>query len=141
LMVDAYNRVKGYENIFAIGDVAVMEGDAGFPKGHPQMAQPAMQQGKLVGENISRIIEKKPIKPFRYFDKGSMATVGRNKAVVDTRLFKSGGFLAWFIWMFIHLVSITGFRNKVFTFMSWIWSYISYDRSNRLIIGRTREEI
>jgi NADH dehydrogenase len=140
-LVDSYNHVKGYENIFAIGDVALMEGDAHFPKGHPQMAQPAMQQGRRVAENITRMIEKKTIKPFHYHDKGSMATVGRNKAVVDTKVLKTGGFLAWFIWMFIHLVSITGFRNKVFTFMSWIWSYISYDRSNRLIIGRTNEEL
>jgi NADH dehydrogenase len=141
LLVDAYSRVKGYENIFAIGDVALMEGDSKFPKGHPQMAQPAMQQGRLVASNLARLIAKQPIRPFHYVDKGSMATVGRNKAVVDTPLFKTGGFVAWFIWMFIHLVSITGFRNKVFTFMSWIWSYLSYDRSNRLIIGRTKGEI
>jgi NADH dehydrogenase len=121
--------------------VALMEGDSKFPKGHPQMAQPAMQQGRLVASNLARLIAKQPIRPFHYVDKGSMATVGRNKAVVDTPLFKTGGFVAWFIWMFIHLVSITGFRNKVFTFMSWIWSYLSYDRSNRLIIGRTKGEI
>ncbi len=140
-LIDNFCLVKGYENIFAVGDVALMEGDEGFPKGHPQMAQPAMQQGKLVADNITRMIAKKPIKPFHYSDKGSMATVGRNKAVVDTKVLKTGGFLAWFIWMFIHLVSITGFRNKVFTFISWTWSYVSYDRSNRLIIGRTREEL
>lgn len=140
IQVDAYNRVKGFENIFAIGDVALMDGDTTFPKGHPQMAQPAMQQGKLVAGNIQRLLDKKPLQPFHYFDKGSMATVGRNKAVVDTRVFKTQGFFAWFIWMFIHLISITGFRNKVFTFLSWLWSYFSYDRSNRLIIGRPREE-
>ena len=140
LQVDAYSRVKGFENVFAIGDVALMDGDTTFPKGHPQMAQPAMQQGKLVAGNIQRLLDKKPLQPFHYFDKGSMATVGRNKAVVDTRVFKTQGFFAWFIWMFIHLISITGFRNKVFTFLSWLWSYFSYDRSNRLIIGRPREE-
>ncbi|MFM8759828.1 MAG: NAD(P)/FAD-dependent oxidoreductase, partial [Methylophilaceae bacterium] len=83
LAVDEFNRVKGYENIFAIGDVAIMEGgDAKFPKGHPQMAPPAQQQGRLVAKNILNLIAKRPMKPFRYFDKGSMATVGRNKAVV-----------------------------------------------------------
>jgi len=141
LDVDAFNRVKGFENIFAIGDVALMDGDPKFPKGHPQMAPPAQQQGKLVAENIGRIINKQPMKPFHYFDKGSMATVGRNKAVVDTKLFKTQGFIAWYIWMFVHLMSITGFRNKVLTFISWLWSYISYDRSNRLIIGKPKEEL
>ena len=141
VLVDTYNRVTGFENIFTIGDVALKEGDEAFSKGHPQMAQPAMQQGKMVTKNILRMIGKQPLKPFHYFDQGSMATVGRNKAVVDTKLFKTGGFFAWCIWMFIHLVSITGFRNRVFTCISWIWSYISYDRSNRLIIGRTKEQI
>lgn len=140
IQVDAYNRVKGFENIFAVGDVALMDGDAKYPKGHPQMAPPAMQQGKRVAENIQRLIEKKPIKPFSYLDKGSMATVGRNRAVVDMGAFRSQGFFAWFIWMFVHLLSITGFKNKVFTFFSWFFSYLSYDRSNRLIIGKPRNE-
>lgn len=142
ILVDEYNRVKGYENIFAIGDVALMEGDEKFPKGHPMMAPPAQQQGRLVARNIKNIIGKKPLKPFRYFDKGSMATVGRHKAVVDMRGgIRFQGFFAWFVWMFVHLMSIVGFRNKVFTFISWMWSYFSYDRSNRLIIGRNEEKI
>lgn len=140
LLVDHYNRVKGYDNIFAVGDVALMEGDEKFPKGHPQMAPPAMQQGKRVAENIQRLIEKKPLKPFSYVDKGSMATVGRNRAVVDIGAFRTQGFFAWFVWMFVHLLSITGFKNKVFTFFSWFFSYLSYDRSNRLIIGKPRNE-
>lgn len=140
LIVDKYNRVKGNENIFAIGDVAQMEGDPRYPRGHPQMAPPAMQQGKLVAENIDRLIAKMPIKPFKYRDQGSMATVGRNRAVVDMKTFKTQGFFAWFIWMFVHLLSITGFKNKVFTFFSWFFSYLSYDRSNRLIIGRPKSE-
>ena len=82
-----------------------------------------------------------PMKPFSYVDKGSMATIGRNKAVVDTKAFKIQGFIAWYIWMFVHLMSIMGFKNKVFTFFSWLWSYLSYDRSNRLIIGRPKEDI
>lgn len=140
LRVDEYNRVSGFENIFALGDVALMEGDPKYPKGHPQMAPPAMQQGKLLAENLHRLIEKKAMKPFRYTDKGSMATVGRNRAVVDMGKFKTQGFFAWFIWMFVHLLSITGFKNKVFTFFSWFFSYLSYDRSNRLIIGKPRNE-
>lgn len=139
--VDEFNRVKSYENIFAIGDVAVMEADGSFPKGHPQMAPPAMQQGKLVAQNLVRLAGKKPMKPFRYYDQGSMATVGRNKAVVDMKSMKIQGFFAWYIWMFVHLISITGFKNRVFTFLSWVWSFFTYDRSNRLIIGRLREEL
>jgi len=141
LKVDHFNRVKGYENIFAIGDVAQMEGDPHFPNGHPMMAPPAMQQGILLAKNLKQLIAKNPMSPFRYKDQGSMATVGRNKAVVDTKLIKTQGFMAWYIWMFVHLISIIGFRNKVFTFFSWVWSYFSYDRSNRLIIGRPKEEI
>lgn len=141
IQVDEFNLVKGYENIFAIGDVATMEGDVRFPKGHPQMAPPAQQQGRLVAKNIKRLVNKKPLTPFRYFDKGSMATIGRHKAVVDMKGIRFQGFFAWYVWMFVHLMSIVGFRNKVFTFFSWTWNYFSYDRSNRLIIGRNEEKI
>jgi NADH:ubiquinone reductase (H+-translocating) len=141
IQVNEFNRVKGYENIFAIGDVAFMEGDEKFPKGHPQMAPPAQQQGRLVAQNIINLTIKKKLSPFRYFDKGSMATVGRHKAVVDMRRIRFQGFFAWYVWMFVHLMAIVGFRNKVFTFFSWMWSYFSYDRSNRLIIGRNEEKI
>lgn len=142
IFVDEYNRVKGHENIFAIGDVALMEGDEKFPKGHPMMAPPAQQQGRLVAKNITNLVKKKSLKPFTYFDKGSMATIGRNKAVVDMRGgVRFQGVFAWYVWMFVHLMSIVGFRNKVFTFFSWMWNYFSYDRSNRLIIGRNEEKI
>jgi NADH:ubiquinone reductase (H+-translocating) len=142
LLVDEYNRVKGYPNIFAIGDVALMEGDEKFPKGHPQMAPPAQQQGRLVAKNIRHIIERKPLKPFHYFDKGSMATIGRNKAVVDMKGgIRFQGAFAWYVWMFVHLMSIVGWKNRVFTFFSWMWNYFSFDRSNRLIIGRNEEKI
>jgi NADH dehydrogenase len=140
IKVDEFNRVKGYENIFAIGDAAIMEGDPDFQTGHPQMAQPAIQQGRLLAKNLKRLIAKKPMKPFRYNDMGSMATVGRNRAVADLKAFKFQGFFAWLIWMFIHLISIIGFRNKVFTLLSWLWSYFSYDKSNRLIISRNKEK-
>jgi len=140
IAVDEFNRVKGMENVFAIGDVALMEGDPRAPKGHPQMAPPAMQQGKQLARNIERAIRKQPMKSFQYRDKGSMATVGRNRAVVDMKNFKTQGFFAWFVWMFVHLLSITGFKNKIFTFFSWFFSYLSYDRSNRLIIGKPKED-
>jgi len=136
IKVDAFNRVKGHENIFAIGDVPQMEGDALFPNGHPMMAPPGMQQGRLLATNLKNLIEKKPLKPFRYHDKGSMATVGRHKAVVDMGKIRLQGFIAWFIWMFVHLMSIVGFKNKIMTFWSWTWSYLAFDRSNRLIIGK-----
>jgi NADH:ubiquinone reductase (H+-translocating) len=141
IKVDEYNRVKGYDNIFALGDAAIMEGDTGFPNGHPQMAQPAMQQGKLVADNIKRLITKKEIKPFRYKDLGSMATIGRNRAVADLGVLKLKGFVAWLIWMFIHLVSIIGFKNKFFVLISWFASYFSYDKSNRLLIARPKDGV
>ncbi len=141
IRVDEYSRVIGYENIFAVGDAAIMEGDVNFPGGHPQMAPPAMQQGQLVAANIKRMIQKKPIRPFRYQHKGSMATIGRNRAVVDMKSFKTQGFFAWLIWMFVHLISIIGFRNKLFVLFSWLWSYFSYDKSNRLIIARPKDGV
>lgn len=141
LMVDQFNRVKGYENIFAVGDVALMAGDEKYPNGHPMMAPPAIQQGKLVAKNLKRIMGKQEMKPFSYFDKGSMATIGRNKAVVDMKGLKWQGFFAWLVWMFVHLISLVGFKNKFFVFISWVTSYFSYDKSNRLIIGRPKEEI
>jgi NADH:ubiquinone reductase (H+-translocating) len=141
IKVDAFNRVAGYENIFAIGDAAIMEGDESFPMGHPMMAPPAIQQGRLLAKNLKQLMLKKPIKPFQYFDKGSMATIGRNRAVVDMKGFKTQGFFAWFVWMFVHLLYIIGFRNKFFVLLSWFWSYFSYDKSNRLIISRNKEGV
>jgi NADH dehydrogenase len=141
LKTDEFNRVKGYQNIFAIGDVALLEGDPLFPNGHPMMAPPAMQQGQLVAKNIKRLIDKKPLVPFSYTDKGSMATIGRNKAVVDLKTFRFQGFFAWLVWMFIHLISIIGFRNKFFVFINWLTSYFSYDKSNRIIIARPKDGV
>jgi NADH dehydrogenase len=141
ILTDDYSRVKGYTNIFAIGDVALMEGDDKYPQGHPQMAPPSQQQGKLVARNIGNLIRKRELKPFRYFDKGSMATVGRNKAVCDLRGgIRFQGIFAWYVWMFVHLMSIIGFKNKLLTLFSWMISYFTYDRSNRLIIGRNEEK-
>lgn len=143
IKVDKHNRVVGYENIFAIGDAAIMENvDDHYPKGHPMMAPPAIQQGKLLAKNIKQLMQnKKELGSFRYKSNGSMATIGRNKAVVDLNSFKTQGFLAWFIWMFVHLISLIGFRNKFFVMLSWLWSYFSYDKSNRLIIARPKDGV
>ena len=145
IKVDEFNRVKGYDNIFAIGDAAIMEGDAKFVNGHPMMSPPAMQQGRNLAENLKKLITKKTLKPFKYNDQGSMATIGRHRAVVDLNVFKtqykSQGLFAWFLWMFVHLISIIGFRNKFFVMFSWWWSYFSYDKSNRLIISRNKEGV
>ncbi len=131
--VNAFNQVAGYDNIFAIGDIALMTTDK-FPLGHPMLAQPAMQQGELLGENIVRKIRQMPMKPFVYRDKGSMATIGRNKAVVDLPKFHFHGVFAWFVWMFVHLISLIGFKNKAVVFTNWAYNYIRFDREGRLII-------
>ncbi len=133
LRVNQFHQVEGFKEIFAIGDVAQMETEA-FPHGHPMMAQPAMQQGENLGENLVRIVEDKPLKLFVYKDKGSMATVGRNKAVVDLPKFKFQGVFAWFVWMFVHLYFLIGFRNRVVVFINWVYNYIRFDREARLII-------
>ncbi len=131
--VNRFNQVEGYDNVFAIGDIALMKTET-YPNGHPQVAQPAIQQGKLLGKNILRLIEGKKPKQFTYNDKGSMATVGRNKAVVDLKHYKFAGFFAWFVWMFIHLMSLVGFRNRVIVFFNWSYNYINFDKAARLII-------
>jgi len=133
-VVDEYNRVKGYENIFAIGDVAMMQSEE-TPNGHPQLAAVAMQQGKLLGKNLTRKVKGKAMKPFHYMDKGSMATIGRNRAVADLPgKLRFGGFFAWFIWIFIHLMYLVSFRQKLIVLSNWLWNYFTYDRGTRLII-------
>ncbi|MDB5155229.1 MAG: NAD(P)/FAD-dependent oxidoreductase [Mucilaginibacter sp.] len=139
IKTDNICRVEGYQNIFAIGDVAAMiTGDT--PKGHPGVAQVAIQMGKVTGKNILRIIKREPTVPFRYFDKGSLATIGRNKAVADLGKIKFQGFFAWLVWMFVHLISLLGFRNKVVVFINWLGSYISNNGGSRLIIRRFVKE-
>ena len=133
IKVDHFNQVIGYDSIFAVGDIACMESDD-FPRGHPMMAQPAIQQGKQLGDNILRLIENKPMVPFKYKDKGSMATIGRNKAVVDLKRVKFQGVFAWFVWMFVHLYFLIGFRNRLVVFINWIYNYVRFDREARLII-------
>lgn len=142
LQVNMYNQVAGYDTVFAIGDIAAMITEE-YPEGHPMMAQPAIQQGKLLAQNLPNLLTGKPLKPFEYLDSGAMATIGRNHAVADLKLFKkefkTQGLLAWFIWMFIHLISVIGFRNRLVVLFNWLWNYFSYDKGIRLILGKTKE--
>lgn len=134
IKVNEFNQVEGFQNIFALGDLALMTADADFPNGHPQMAQPAIQQGKRLAQNFSKIINNQNAKPFKYKDLGSMATIGRHLAVVDLPFWKFQGTFAWYVWMFVHLMSILGVKNKILIFINWLWNYITYDQSLRLII-------
>ncbi|MGW8121670.1 NAD(P)/FAD-dependent oxidoreductase [Roseivirga echinicomitans] len=133
ILVDDFNLVKGLENVFALGDIALMKTEK-YPKGLPMLAPVAIQQGKLLARNLIRVSKSEKMKSFEYVDKGSMATVGRNKAVVDMPKFTFGGFFAWLVWMFVHLLSIIGFRNRLVVFSNWVWNYFTYDRGTRLII-------
>lgn len=133
IRVNQYNQVVGYDNIFAIGDIASMESEE-YPQGHPMMAQPALQQGALLGENLIKFLANKPMKPFEYNDKGSMATIGRNLAVVDLPKYHFNGVFAWFVWMFVHLFSLIGFKNKAVVFLNWVYNYVRFDREGRLIV-------
>jgi NADH dehydrogenase len=131
--VDRYNKVMDYTNIYAIGDVAQMKEDA-YPNGHPQVAQVAIQQGERLAENFNLMAANRPLKPFKYKDLGSMATIGRNKAVADIGKIRFQGFFAWMVWMFVHLMSIVGIKNRVLIFINWAWNYITFDQSLRLIL-------
>ncbi|MFZ6053324.1 NAD(P)/FAD-dependent oxidoreductase [Halocola ammonii] len=131
--VDRYSRVKGSENIYCIGDLAFMKTEK-FPEGHPQLAQVAIQQGKRLGKNILLSLKGKEPIEFEYSDPGSMATIGRNKAVVDLPNWKFQGAFAWFVWMFIHLIALVGFRNKMLVLFNWMYNYFRFARDIRLII-------
>lgn len=134
ILVDEYSLVIGLNDIFAIGDVACMQTN-NYPNGHPQIAPAAIQQGKLLGKNLlGKIYYNKAFKAFKYKDKGAMATVGKNKALVQMGKIKIGGFAAWVIWMFVHLMSLVGFRNRVVTLFNWVKNYFSSDAGMRLII-------
>lgn len=140
LKVNEYNQVQGFENIFAIGDTALMISKE-YPKGHPQVVQPAIQQAMNLVKNLKNIENHHPLIPFKYNNKGSMATIGRNNAVVELQKIRFGGFPAWAVWLFIHLMSIVGVKNRLFIFIDWMWSYFTYDPSLRLIIKpQTAEE-
>ena len=132
--VDEYNRVKGIQNIFALGDIAFQTTDTDFPNGHPQVAQVAIQQGKLLGSNLKKLDSSESLKPFHYNDKGSMAIISKLKAVADLPKFSFTGFFAWLIWLFIHIIPIAGFRNKSKLAFNWFTAFLSNDPTLRLII-------
>lgn len=134
IIVDEFNRVKDTDNIFAIGDIALQTTDKKFPNGHPMVAQVAIQQGKNLAANFKRMLEGKPMQPFVYNDKGSMAIIAKYKAVVDLPKGFVKGFVAWLLWLFVHLIPITSFRNKMKLAFSWLWSFITDDPTLRLII-------
>jgi NADH dehydrogenase len=143
LLVDEYNKVKGSTNIFAIGDNCLQLTDPAFLNGHPQLAQVAIQQGKNLASNLIALEKNKSPKPFIYNDKGSMAIIGRNKAVADLPkpVLHFKGFIAWCMWLFIHLVSLIHFRNKIKTVYNWTVAYFSRDQSLRMIIRPRRDNI
>ncbi len=134
ILVDNYLKAIKYDNIFAIGDIAYNNKNKFYPNGYPMTAQPAIQQGNYLAKNFNYLLNKNIIKPFVYKNFGSMATIGRNKAVCDFSFFKLKGFLAWIIWMFVHLISLVGFRNRVIALTNWIIQYLQYNKSVRLII-------
>lgn len=143
LLVDAYNKVQGYENIYAIGDTSLQTTDSNFPGGHPQVAQVAIQHGKRLAKNFVALAAQKPLQPFAYFDKGSMAIIGRSKAVVD--LFKNHlhlkGLIAWVIWLFVHLLSLVTNYNRVKTWHNWMVAFFTKDQSLRLIIQPAKDQL
>lgn len=146
MIADPYGRVMGYDNIYAIGDISIQYHDDAYPDGHPQLAQPAIQQGKRLARNLLLLANNKPMKPFRYADRGDMAIIGRRWAVAD--LFKHrlhlGGILGLLGWLFIHLISLVNYNNKIKTFYNWLVAYLTHDQVLRMIfrggnsdIGRT----
>jgi len=145
--VDAFNKVNNSNNIYALGDTCIQLTDAAFPNGHPQVAQVAIQQGILLAKNFKNELKNNPLKAFKYHDKGSMAIIGKNKAVADLPKpemhFK--GFIAWAMWLFVHLMSLISYRNRVTTFFNWMIAYFAKDQSLRMIIRpdktRKKEEV
>ncbi len=132
-VVDRYNKILGYENVFAIGDIAYMETPK-YPKGHPQVANVAINQGKLLAKNILKMVSGRALSEYEYRDLGVMATIGRNKALVELPFIKFKGYFAWVVWMFLHLMLILSVRNKLIIFINWAWNYVSKNSSLRLIL-------
>ena len=139
--VNEFNQVAGYDKVFAIGDIAQMASPA-YPEGHPQVAQPAIQQGELLGKNIKRLLQNQPLQPFTYDDKGTMATIGRHRALGDIQLFGKQyhitGWLGWLAWSFVHVLALVSFRNRLAVFLTWGWNYITQDKGMRYIIGKAK---
>ncbi|AMR27825.1 NADH dehydrogenase [Hymenobacter psoromatis] len=142
--VNEFNQVAGYNHVFAIGDIAQMATPA-YPEGHPQVAQPAIQEGEQLGGNLKRLLNKQPMKPFRYDDKGTMATIGRHRAVGDIQLFGKQyhitGWLGWLAWSFVHVLALVSFRNRLAVFLAWGWNYLTQDKGMRYIIGKAKAPI
>lgn len=139
--VDEFNRIPGVEDVFAIGDQCLQTSDAAYPNGHPQVAQVAIQQAKNLAKNLKRIdkgADNSQLTTFRYNNLGSMATIGRNKAVVEIGKFRSQGFFAWVLWLVVHLRSILGVKNKMMVLLNWLWKYVSYNDSIRMITYATK---
>ena len=141
VQVNEYNKVKGTENIFALGDICLQTTDKNYPNGHPQVAQVAIQQGTLLASNLKKMLSSKPMKPFSYHDKGSMAIISKYNAVADLPKFSFTGFFAWLVWLFIHIIPLVGFRNKIKLAFSWFWSFITNDPTLRLIIRPRKEDM
>tara|TARA_R110000765_G_scaffold237549_5_gene340192 strand:- start:1400 stop:2740 length:1341 start_codon:yes stop_codon:yes gene_type:complete len=139
LKTDAYLKVEGQENIYAIGDIAALISEE-TPKGHPQVAQAAIQQGNYLAHMLNNLNNNIPSKSFKYTDKGSLATVGKRKAVADLGKLKFTGYFAWLLWSAVHLMSISGFRNKLLVGFNWAISYFSYEKSNRVIIRNFKRD-
>lgn len=135
ILVDEFNAIKNLTDIYAIGDVAQIESDE-YPNGNAMLASVAEQQGAHLAKNLNALTKNKPLQPFVYNDKGTMATIGRNKAVVDLAFIKFGGILGWMTWMFVHLMLLVDFRSRLVVFINWVWSYINYDKGTRLIVRR-----
>ena len=138
ILVDRFNRVKGLKDVYAIGDQCIVEGDEAYPYGHPQLAQVAIQQAKMLAKNLIRQEKGETEQPFSYHNLGTMATIGRKKAVVEIGKLKFGGFFAWLLWLIVHLRSILGVKNKTIVFLNWMWSYMNYKQSLRLILKAKR---
>lgn len=138
---DEYNRIPGVEDVFAIGDQCLQTSDAAYPNGHPQVAQVAIQQAKNLAKNLKLIdqgADSSALTAFHYKNLGSMATIGRNKAVVEIGKFRSQGFFAWVLWLVVHLRSILGVKNKMMVLLNWLWKYVSYNDSIRMITYATK---
>lgn len=139
--VDEFNCIQGVEDVFVIGDQCLQTSDAAYPNGHPQVAQVAIQQAKNLAKNLKLIVkgaDSSELTAFRYKNLGSMATIGRNKAVVEIGKFRSQGFFAWVLWLVVHLRSILGVKNKVMVLLNWLWKYVSYNDSIRMITYATK---
>jgi len=134
MLVNEYNQLQSYRNVFAIGDICLQLTDEAYPKGHPQVAPVAIQQGKLLAANLKRLQKNEELRPFHYKNQGTLATIGRNKAVADIHKLKLHGFPAWLVWMLVHLRSILGVKNKIVVLIDWMWNYFTYDQSMRFIL-------